>query len=149
MAAHQHAAGLNDHLTAAPEDFSQHIDVPALGEADDIHGGFYLTAHGVHIAQGIGSSDLTKEVRILHHRREEVHRLHHGDFIADFINRCVIGTVKADEQIGIRLALGQLAQNMAQDPWAQLCTSAAILTKHDFFIHVENLFLKDIFLRKL
>ena len=59
-----------------------------------------------------------ESIGIFHHGREEVHGLDDTNIIGNFINSCVIGAVEANQQIGIKLALRQLAQNMAQDPWA-------------------------------
>ena len=135
VAAHQHAAGLNDLLRAAPHDLPQNVQIPALGEADNIHGGFHLAAHGVDITEGIGGRNLTEGVGILHHGREEVQGLDNAGFIIDFIDSSVIRAVKADQQIRIGIALGQLAQHMAQDTRPQLGCSPAAFTEDDFFSH--------------
>ena len=109
VTANQHTAGFDDFLTAAAEDLTQHIDIPALGETDDIHGSLYFTAHGINVAEGVGGSDLAEGIGIIHHGREEVHSLNDTDIIRHFINSCIVGTVEADQQIGVILALGQLA----------------------------------------
>ena len=109
MAANQNTAGLDDHLGATAENFTKHVDVPALGEADDIHGSLDFTAHGINVTQGIGGCNFTEDVGVIHHGGEKVNGLNDTNVVGNFIYGSIVGAVKTDQKIGIKLALGQLA----------------------------------------
>ena len=109
VTADQNAAGFDNLFGATTQNLAQHVDIPALGEADDVHCGLDFTAHCIYVAEGVGGSNLAEGIGIIHHGGEEVNSLDDTDVIGDFIYGCVIGTVKADQQVGIILALGQLA----------------------------------------
>jgi hypothetical protein len=63
-----------------------------------------LPAHGINIAQCIGRRDLSKRIRIVHDRREEIHRLHQRLICgASQIHSGVVGMIEADQNIRVML----------------------------------------------
>ena len=85
---------------------------------------FRLAAHGVHIGEGVGGGNGAKRVGIVGDRREEVHRLHQRQIIADAIDAGIIALIKTHQQIGITVdadALQQLCQHACADFRAASC----------------------------
>ena len=131
--ARQDASGLGHFFRAAAQDLPQHIQVHALGEADEVEGRLHLAAHRVHIAQGVGSGNLPKGVRVLDHGWKKVHRLHKGQIVCQAVNGRIVPAVVPHKEVRVFFAPGQLFQNAAQHPGPQLGRAAAPRAKHDLF----------------
>lgn len=98
------------HLVRAPgQDIPHRLHRQAGGEGQQVHGQLGLPPHGVYIGEGVDSGDLPKSIGVIHHRREEVHRLDHGQLITDLIDCRVVALVKAHQQSGVG-HLGQAGQ---------------------------------------
>jgi len=74
-------------VKATPQHLPQYryIHLP-LREADNVHRRQGFSAHGVDIAQGIGRSNLSELVRVVHYRREEIERLDNGQLVSELID---------------------------------------------------------------
>ena len=118
---------------SAAQDLAQNIQIHAFRETDQVQRRLHFAAHRIDIAEGIGRRDLAKRIGVLHHGREEIHRLYQCDILRDFINGGIVPAVVADQQIRVFLAPGQLFQNMAQHSGTQLGRTAAPGTEDDFF----------------
>jgi len=122
--ARQHRAGLQHLFVAALQNFAQQIQIHRLGKAYDIQRGQGPPAHRVNVAQSVRRRDLPEQIRILHHRREEIQRGDQRLLVVDAVHRRVVVAVKADQQVFVGL-FGQLAQHAAQRPGPQLGRAAA------------------------
>ena len=102
MAAHQSAVGFFYLRPAAAQDRSDHFRGHNVGwNAQEVQSSERAAAHRVNIRQGIGSSDLTVQKRIVHDRRKKIHRLNQSAVAIDAVDSSVIGAGCADQQIGI------------------------------------------------
>ena len=99
-----HTAGLVGLVVAAAQDFLHRMIVHALRQTHDVERELGLTAHGVHVAERVGSRNLSVQERIVHDGREEVGRLHERGVLVKHIHACVIALVIADDQtrVGMR-----------------------------------------------
>ena len=97
-----------------------------LGYAHEVQGQLGLPAHSVHVAQGVGGRDLAEEVGIVGNGREEVHRLHQGQLVADPVYRRVVTLVKSHQQVGIAVYLDAV-QQLGQHPGPHLGPAAGAL----------------------
>ncbi|MPN49592.1 hypothetical protein SDC9_197214 [bioreactor metagenome] len=59
-------------------------------EGDNIKGGYGLSAHGINIADTVGSCNLTKSIGIIHHRAKKVNRLHQRCRLIQFVYAGII-----------------------------------------------------------
>ena len=116
----QRAPGFGHLFGTAAQDLPQHVQIHALGEADEIQRRFDLTAHGVDIAQGIGRGNLSESIGVIDHRREEIHRLHQGNVLGNAVDGSIVPAVVTNQKVGVFFAPGQLFQNAAQYPGTQL-----------------------------
>ena len=138
MAACQHTTGLPYLLRATLQDAAQNVQIHFLGETHDIQRGFYRAAHGVNIAEGVGSRNLAENIRILHHGREEIQRLYHGNVIGELVHRGIVRMVEAYQQIGIGKGR-KFVQRMGQCARAQFGSASATLAEYNWlFIHNNN-----------
>ena len=119
---------------AAAQDLAEDVQVHALREADKVQRGLHLAAHGVDVAEGVCRCDLPEGVGVVHHGREEVHRLHQRDLVGDAVDGSVVPAVIAHQKVRVRLAPGQLFQNMAQHSCAELGGTAAARAEDDFIL---------------
>ena len=78
--------------------------VHALRQTHDVEREPGLTAHGVHVAERVGSRNLSVQEWIVHDGREEVGRLHERGVLIEHIHACVIALVIANDQtrVGMR-----------------------------------------------
>ena len=137
VAADDHRAAFFDFIGAAFEDLTQDLDIHfALGEADDVHAGLGLAAHGVNIAQRVGRRDLPEDIGVIDDRREKIDRVDDRKVGAQSIHPRVVGGFGADEHVGI-FELGQLVQNLREVGGAELCGSTRgfdlLRQAHSFF----------------
>ena len=121
----QRAPGFGHLFGTAAQDLPQHVQIHALGEADEIQCRFDLTAHGVDIAQGIGRGNLPEGIGVIDHRREEIHRLHQSNVLGNAVDGSIVPAVVANQKVGVFFAPGQLFQNAAQYPGPQLGGASA------------------------
>ena len=117
----------------APQDLTQNVQIHAFREADQIQCRLYLSPHGINIAQGVCRSDLSKGIGVLHHRREEIHRLHQCNILCNAVDRRIVPAVIAHQKIRVLFAPGELFQNMTQHACPQLGGAAAAGAEHDLF----------------
>ena len=128
VAARERAARLDDLLAAALQDASQNVEIHLLGETYDIERGAHGAAHGIHVAECVGRGNLTENIRVFHHRREKVQRLHDGEVVGQAIDRRVVARLGADQQIGIGRPR-QFFQHSRQRRRPELCRTAAASAK--------------------
>ena len=70
-------------------------------EAADVQHGKRLAAHGVDVAERIGGSDLAEQVGVIADWRNQIHRLNKRQIISNFVDTCVVGGVKPDQEVWI------------------------------------------------
>ena len=133
MPAREAAPRFGDLFGPAAQDLAQNVQVHALRKANEVQRRLHFAAHGVDIAQGVGSSDLPEGIGVVHHGWEKVHRLHEGQLIGDAVNGGVILAVVADQKVRILFAARQLFEDAAQHPRAELGRAAAARAEHDLF----------------
>src|SRR6266567_2621395 len=61
-----------DGIRAAAQDFAQYARVEVIGPCYQVNGHEGLTAHGVYVAQGVGSSNRPEGIGIINDRRKEI-----------------------------------------------------------------------------
>ena len=101
MAAGNHAAGLHRLLVAALQNSADSLLGETARHTQQIHGHGGPSAHGVHIAEGVGRGDLAEPEGIVHNGGEEIHGVDGGDLIGDPIDAGIVAGVKAHQQVGI------------------------------------------------
>ena len=67
------------------------------GEADDRERRQRPAAHGVDVADGVGRRDLAEQIRVVHGRREHVHRLHERQVAVEQEHARVVAGRRADQ----------------------------------------------------
>ncbi len=127
MTPSQSAPCLGDLFSPSAQDLTHHPGREINGEAADIESQDHLTAHGIHVAHGIGGGDGSVVVGIVNDGRKEVNGQDNGQFIADAIDGSVVAHLQADEQV--RVFFGgehpaQGAQHLRQGLRAHLGRSA-------------------------
>ena len=134
VASREDAPRLGHFFCAAAQDLTEDVQIHALGEADEVQCSLHLAAHGVNVAESVCRRDLAEGVGVIHHRREEVHRLHQRDVVGDAVDSRIVPAVVAHEKVGVFLTPGQLFQNMAQHSRAELGGTAAARAEDDFVL---------------
>ena len=134
MASREDAPRLGHFFGAAAQDLTEDVQIHALGEADEVQCSLYLAAHGVDVTEGVCRRDLAEGVGVIHHRWEEVHRLHQRDVVGDAVDSRIVPAVVAHEKVGVFLTPGQLFQNMAQHTCAELGGTATARAEDDFVL---------------
>ena len=103
-----------DHFReAACEDLPQNLQIFLLGKTDDGQLTERPAAHGVNITEGIDRRNLSKGERVIDDGSEKIHRLHQGELGRKFIHPGIVGGVKSDENIRVKL-LWQLSKDGVQ-----------------------------------
>ena len=97
------AVGLDHLRQSAGQHLLQHLEVAAVGEADQRQRADRPSAHGVNVAQRVGGGDLSEDVRVVNDGGEEVDRLDERQLRRELIHAGVVGCVEADEHVGIVL----------------------------------------------
>ena len=100
---------------ASRQNIPQHGGVQAGRKAGNVQRHRRFASHGVHIAEGVGRRDLPEGIGIVHHRREKVQGLDHGQIPADPVHRRVVGSLGSYYQIFV-FKFRQLAQNLSKGP---------------------------------
>ena len=134
VASREDAPRLGHFFCAAAQDLTEDVQIHALREADEIQCSLHLAAHSVNVAESVCRRDLAEGVGVIHHRREEVHRLHQRDVVGDAVDSRIVPAVVANEKVGVFLTPGQLFQNMAQHSRAELGGTAAARAEDDFVL---------------
>jgi hypothetical protein len=90
------------YLQSALQDGTQYgaVEIPD-GEADDIHRRKRPAAHGIDIAQRIGSGDPPKIEGIVDDGREKIEGLDQGDLIAEAVYPGIIGRLESNQKTGV------------------------------------------------
>jgi hypothetical protein len=114
VAAGNNCACFRNFAVAALQDFAHHFDWQTGREANQIHCDGRVTAHSVDIAEGVGSGNLTEEIWVVNHWREEVNSLYNTKVITEFINQRIIGSIEADNQVWV-IEFWKLSQNIGKD----------------------------------
>ena len=96
-------ARLGDLLGAAAEDLGHDGLVHLAREARDGEREHHLPAHRVDVRHRVGRGDGAPGPRVVHHGREEVHRLDERQVVADAVDRRVVGRTESDHEIARRL----------------------------------------------
>ena len=119
MAADDGAIGFDHFRKATGEYLLENFEITIGRETNVSQGGDGTSAHGIHVAQGVGSGDLAEGVRVVDDGGEEVHGLHQRGAGVDLINTSVVGVIEAYEDIWILLP-GKLA-------WKTLSSTAGLI----------------------
>ncbi len=88
------------------------------GETNQIHGCDGFTAHGIHIAEGIGGSYLPESVGVVNDRGKEIDGLDDGQIIGYFIYPGIVGAFQPDYQVRVGSKF-QPAKGFVQVPWPE------------------------------
>ena len=91
-------------------------------EGNQVHGGLGYTAHGINVAQSVGSSDLTKVIGVIDDGREKIHGLDKGQVFGYSINPGIIRPVQSYEDVLVRRKM-QSAKGSIQVPWRKFGSS--------------------------
>jgi hypothetical protein len=70
---------------------------PVLRKAGDSQRGQRATAHRVDVADGVRGGDLAVDVRVVHDRREEIHRLHERRSALPSVHTRIVRGPEVDE----------------------------------------------------
>ncbi len=121
VAAQDRRAGEPRRLRAAAQHLAEHVhrQLPD-GPADDVEREERAAAHGPDVREGVRRGDPSEPVRVVHHRREEVHRLDDGALRVETVHRGVVARVVADERARI-VAPREMAQDLRQIRRAESC----------------------------
>ncbi len=104
--------GFHTPLRSAAKDFAEPVQTLAvIGIADQIESRLGNSAHGIHVAQGIGSRDLAVDKRVIHDRRKEIQCLDEGYLVGQAVDTGVVVRVGSDKEIRI-FNFRQMAQNL-------------------------------------
>ncbi len=115
----QHDIGLFQLIQTALNDLSQYGNIHLLkGKANQIHGRFRNSAHGIDIAQGIGSRNLAECIRVIDYRCKKIYRLDDGLIVGNLINAGIVRTVHTHNHMVIGWNF-QAAQGALQVPRRQ------------------------------
>ena len=114
VAASKDAARFRDLLGPTSQDLGDDLRLQIRRKATNIERQDHLTTHGVDIAHGVGRSDSSVVVGIVHHRREEIERLDDGHVTVNPVNSSVIADLQPHQQVGVLMSLEQVLQR-AQD----------------------------------
>src|ERR1019366_7640338 len=101
VAAEDGAFGLAHFFGAALEDLLERGQIALGGPGQDGERRDGAAAHGVDVAQSVGGGDGAEGVRVVDHRREEVHGLHQGQVRRELVYACVIGGIETDQHVGV------------------------------------------------
>ena len=126
VAAGDEGSGLVDLVIASPQQLVDSILGHVRRDSHDVQAQLGFTAHGVHVAEGVGGRDLAEEIGVVGNRREEIHRLHQGQVLGDLVDAGVVALVKAHQQVGVLMDLDAV-QQLGQDTGAHLGTTAGAL----------------------
>ena len=99
VAARDGAAGLNALVGAARQNLPRNLNAQAAGNAQQVHGVARTPAHGVNVRQRVGCRDLTKQERVVDHRREEVDGLNESQVFANTEDARIVGGIEPHEQV--------------------------------------------------
>ena len=81
-------------------------------------------AHGVDVTGRVGSGDLSPHERVVHQWCEEVERQNEGVVVREPNDRCVVGLVQADEDVGVCRLGAEVAEDLAEVDHAELARAA-------------------------
>ena len=139
MAAGDDGTGLVNLVIAAPQQSVDSFFGHIIGDTQQIQRQFRFAAHGINIGQGIGGGNLTEQIGVIHHGREEIHSLHQRQIVTYFIDGCIIAFIKTNQQVGIMMHL-QPVQQLGQYTGTHLGTAAAaagqLCQLHILFFHM-------------
>ncbi len=93
--------------------------VPLCGETDHIEAGERFPSHRIDIAEGIRRRHLSESVRIIHDRREKIHRLDQGKIGRNPVNSGIFPMLEPPNQIGI-FSNREPLKRLVQNPWSHL-----------------------------
>ena len=114
MAAGNNRTGFCHFIITALQNFAHHFDWQAGWEANQVHGNGRVTAHCVNIAQRVGCCNLTEEVWIVNHWREEVYSLYNAQIVAQFVNKSIVSGIEANDKVWV-IEFRELTQNIGKD----------------------------------
>ena len=95
------------------------------GHADDRQGQNRTSADRINIGERIGRRDAAEIERIIDHGHKEIRRRHHRTGLVNAIDGGVVTGIIADQQIGIRIGLGQGGKQLPQHGGGNLTASTA------------------------
>ena len=129
-------------LQDGPDSLFSHMRI----DAHDVHGKLRLAAHGVHVAQGIGRRNLSKQKGIIDDRRKEIDCLYQSQILTDDVDRCIVTLIVADNKPFI-VSCRNTFQQLRQFPGANLSASPGAgrhLGQFQHFVHGLHLLLQQL-----
>ena len=99
MPARDDGAGLAHFLRAAAQNLGQDRAIEIIGKSRQIQREQHFAAHGVHIAQRVGSRNRTERVGIIHDGRKEIDRADDGLFAVELIHGGIVRPVKSNQDL--------------------------------------------------
>jgi hypothetical protein len=87
----------------AAQDLFEDFRRTGSGERQDRERGNWPAAHGIHIAERVGGSDLAEKLRIIENGREKIHGLNYGEIVCESIYGCIVAGFKTDDDVRINL----------------------------------------------
>ena len=119
VASRHHAARLAAPLGPARQDLARHLDAKAVGKAQQVERERGRPSHGPDVGEGVGGRHPAKEVRVVHHRREEVAGLHETAAVTQVVDAGVVRGVEAHEEPLVGHAR-QIAEHLRERAGRQL-----------------------------
>ena len=102
VAAGQYSPRLCDFVQSTGYDLVHDLRFQFLrGKRNQVEAGNGGSAHGVHVTDGIGSSDLAELKGVVHRRRDVVGGHDQGDFVRQFVDPGIVTGFHAHQQAGI------------------------------------------------
>ena len=98
MAAGHDDARLATLVSASGQDLAGHLQAQAVGKAQQVEREHGTPAHGPDVREGVGGRNLAKQVRVVHHGREEVRGPHKAATVPQVVDVGVVRGVEAHEQ---------------------------------------------------
>ena len=128
VAARDERAGFVDLVVPAAQQRMHCVHGHGFRNGHNVQAELRFAAHGIHIGKRVRRRDLAEKIRIIRDRREEIHRLHQSEFIADLIDRGIIAFVKTNEQVRIVVHPDPF-QQFRKHARAHLCAAPGALCK--------------------
>ena len=98
MAAHYNGLSFSHLVIAAPEDSLDRFKGQVLREHENVHAQSGFPAHGPYVGQGVGGSNLTVLIGIVHGWGEDIHGLYQGKFRGKLIDGRIVGGVISNQK---------------------------------------------------
>src|ERR1700689_1652834 len=107
----------------AAQDLFEDLRRTGSRKRQDSERGNWPAAHGVHIAERVGGSDLTEKLWIIEDGREKIHGLNDGEIVGEAIYGRVVAGLETDDHVRINL-WWKAFEYRVENARAQFCSAA-------------------------